>query len=513
MADSPETQPDPRAEIGASLTARTVYLIVGVYAALVFLPFLGDRVLTRHEVMITEPALNMIHHGHWLVPRAFGEIWVTKPPLLNWITAGLFGVFGFSEFAARLPAAASAIGLCLLVTLLSLRKLTPLAALFAGLVQATCIYAFMQGRLGEIDFPFALLVAGLHGILYWHWADGYRRLPLARAVAFHVLLGLAVLAKGPLAVALLGAGLLAYCWLNRSVGPLRDLVLTPAAPLSILIAGSWFGAVYALAGNEALARWAYGYASRAAGLHHLGSSPPWLYLISIPWLIAPWVIVFVLGWKKLWTASVEERRPDERYLWAWFVGGLILLTLMAFKHKHYCIPILPPLSILAGRLLAAHTVWRGRFARDFFVVTFVVILGVFLVVGGWVMPRRDHRVGTVEFLHEVVRQLPAGETLYLVGLEQTFVYPYLEHPAEYISLRPARRGAGPDFEPLKARLREAGDRGLLLMTFRRHVDGVGRQTGLVLDELAVEPVRKKHPEPETLVVGRARLAAVPPAED
>ena len=39
----------------------------------------------------------------WLVPHVNGHVRLEKPPLAYWLTAISFRVFGFNEFAGRLP--------------------------------------------------------------------------------------------------------------------------------------------------------------------------------------------------------------------------------------------------------------------------------------------------------------------------------------------------------------------------------------------------------------------------
>ena len=88
---------------------------VALYAAGVFLPFLGARTLTPHEVMVSHPALRILEDGHWIVPRFASGFWLDKPPLVNWLTAACFAIVAdsaSSPHACRLRL--SAVGLCVL---------------------------------------------------------------------------------------------------------------------------------------------------------------------------------------------------------------------------------------------------------------------------------------------------------------------------------------------------------------------------------------------------------------
>lgn len=473
-----------------------MYVIVTLYAAAVYLPFLGSsRILTSHEVIVTQPALEMLHDGHWIVPHYAGQIWVSKPPLVSWLTATCFAVFGgFDEFAARLPAALSAIGLCLLMAVLANRFINAHAALWAGLIQATSVYMYMQGRLGEIDLPFALILAGTHAVLLWNWGTGRTDLPLRAAVLFHALAGLAVLAKGPLAVALLAATVAAFCLVQRSVRPVVAVLWTPAVAVFLVVGLSWWAAVWAMEGDVALESWYYTNVARFAGEHVQGSQSALVYLEAVPWLTLPWSIAIVIRIRRLYRDAKRPEHHDQRYLWAWFFGGMVVLLISAMKHKHYAIPMLPPLSILAAKLFAEDipkfrpAVWRGT------VIGFIAALIGFNIVGGYVMPRRDHRAPTVEFVRERTSAVPPDTRLCVVGLDQSFVFPYIEHAWEGFV----------EIEPLKELIEQSGSTPVWILTAHKYLRK-GAEHGIVIEERHSEPVRRKYPKPATLVLGPARL--------
>lgn len=484
------------------LWTRLLLLIVFLYAAVIYLPFLGSaRILTRHEVLLAHPAMRMLSEGSWLVPRYASRVWVDKPPLVTWVTAGLFAVSGgFNEFAARLPAALSAIGLCLIVTVLTRRFFDAKTALLAGLMQATFTYMFMQGRLGEIDMPFALFVVGALSVLVWHWGTGVMTLPLTSAMAFHTLAGLAVMTKGPLALGFFGMMVLCYCRARRSWQPLKSVLYTPAIACFFVIGFWWYVVAMTRVADTAMERWSYNNIARFLGLHHLGSQSFFLYFYTLPWLVLPWGALLFLHARRL---VADARRPDaylDRLIWSWFLGGLAILLLSAFKHKHYAIPILPPLTILCAKLAMEDL---PRIRPHGLRVLVCVLIGapiVFGIVGGVVMPRRDHRVVTVEFLRDAIAQVPPGEDLCLVGLAQSSVYPYVHHACLYADTP----------EEIQNALSNAAGKPLWILTFHKNIE-IGEQYGLSLDVVAREPVRKKYALPDTLVLGRAVHVATRPA--
>lgn len=172
--DSHTPVPDETSKPAGPLSLSSVLVIVVLCAGAIYLPFLGSsRTLTRHEIDIVQPASRMLAGADWLVPLYEGHPRVHKPPLVTWLTVPVFALAGgFNEFAAQPPAALSAIGLCVLVSVLAWRFYGPTTGLLAGFVQATCVYAQTQGRLAESDMTLVLLVSGVHAVLAWRWRSG-----------------------------------------------------------------------------------------------------------------------------------------------------------------------------------------------------------------------------------------------------------------------------------------------------------------------------------------------------
>ncbi len=490
------------AAVGESRTpARGLVLVAGV-AALAYLPFLGTgRTLTDHEVMVSQPALQLLEDGQWIVPRYANQWWLDKPPLINWVTAGFFAAAGgFGEWPARLPAALSGVGLAVLVAWLGGRLYGARSGLWAGLVQATIVAGFIQARLGEIDMPFTLLVTGAHAALLIGWQRGDWVLRPVPAALFHLLTALAVLAKGPIGAVLPGLTVLGMCSAMQSSRPLRSVLLTPWIVVFVVIAGGWHVAAYAVAGDEALRQWVYNNLARFAGGHHLRGKGLLFYFYTVPWLMLPWTFVLIGGARRLRQDVCRAGASAERFLWAWFIAGFVFLTISRFKHHQYCLPLLPPLCLLSGRLVVE---WIDRWrphARRIAVGTVAAMLVAFLVVGGYVMPRRDHRRTTVEFVQALGQHVPAGRTVYVTGLGLSHVYPYLTYrPIAHLFL-PAE---------IEAAMKDLPEEPLWVLTRRQYVWRAERH-GLRVEAIASEPPRKKKGVGDQgLVLARITRAQVP----
>ena len=101
---TPELQSAP---VGA------LFLIVLLFAAPVYLaciispPSLMDDV----DAVQAQIARNMLTSGDWVTARLDGVLYLEKAPLIYWLIAGSYKVFGVHDWAARIPIALSAIAL------------------------------------------------------------------------------------------------------------------------------------------------------------------------------------------------------------------------------------------------------------------------------------------------------------------------------------------------------------------------------------------------------------------
>lgn len=211
--------------------------VVAVASAMLFIA-LGDHPLFNpDEGYYAEPSREMLETGNWLTTTLNYAVRYTKPPLYYWASAGAMAVFGPTEFAARFWSAVCAVILigatyCLVNRFVGLR-----AALIASTVLVSSPLFVALGRHALSDMPLSLLIAG--GLFCFFRAYAERK----RGFIWfgYTSLALAVLAKGPVGVALPVLVLLAYHLLRRN---LKDAFLFYKPHLGALLVAAialpWF---------------------------------------------------------------------------------------------------------------------------------------------------------------------------------------------------------------------------------------------------------------------------------
>ena len=159
-------------------------------------------------------------------------------------------------------------------------------------------------------------------------------------------------------------------------------------------------------------------------------------ILSYAWLVPtgtlPWFPFAVVGIAWAWRAGAM-RRPGNVVLVCWFVCGVAVCTVIAFKVLHYVLPAIAPVIVLAAfgfdRLLVR---WeRGRAKSSRVAAGRWALIGWFGVAAvGWgvwnglVLPRRDRGHEVERFAAAVDAAVPIDQTVYLyrVGEDRTSWY-------------------------------------------------------------------------------------------
>src|SRR6516225_11905974 len=130
-------------------TSLRYQIIVALVAALIFLgcmispPSLMDDV----DAVQAQIARNMLTSGDWVTARLDGVPYLEKGPLIYWLIAFSYKIFGAHDWAARIPVALSAVALCWLTAAMGIWAFGKRAGFYAGLIMATCVGLFLFTRI------------------------------------------------------------------------------------------------------------------------------------------------------------------------------------------------------------------------------------------------------------------------------------------------------------------------------------------------------------------------------
>src|SRR5258708_31091574 len=152
-------------DAGDYLTSKSwrVYLTVLAVAGAIYLgccvspPSLMDDV----DAIQAQIARNMLTSGDWVTARLDGVPYLEKAPLIYWIMAIFFKLFGLHDWAARIPIALSVMSLAWLTAAFGNWAFGRRAGLYAGLCVGSCIGLFLFTRIliPDVMLPFTIALA------------------------------------------------------------------------------------------------------------------------------------------------------------------------------------------------------------------------------------------------------------------------------------------------------------------------------------------------------------------
>ena len=206
------------------------FLVVIIWAA-IYLPALGLFEIKGEEGRRILPAITMLDTGNYVVPKVGGMWYFSKPPLVNWLIAGSFKLFGVrNEWTARLPSALCVLAVALAFVTVARTALGQQGSTIAALVWLTNLGILEKGRLIEIEALYVSLCA-LAIVCWVSWWTQQRSPWLSWTVPW-IFLGLGWLAKGPTLLVFFYAVVLAVIFCSASRAGCDQAGDTPAATIS-----------------------------------------------------------------------------------------------------------------------------------------------------------------------------------------------------------------------------------------------------------------------------------------
>src|SRR5829696_10025077 len=130
------------AAVDPRLRLPSLALVILLPAALIY-PSLNFHLLEPDEGRYAQIGREMFLRGDWVVPHLQGEPYLDKPPLMYWLVALSYKLFGVQSWAARLVPALAVHGTILLTYLFGRRLLGERAA-----VRGAVLLALMPGLVG-----------------------------------------------------------------------------------------------------------------------------------------------------------------------------------------------------------------------------------------------------------------------------------------------------------------------------------------------------------------------------
>ncbi|MBC6417706.1 MAG: glycosyltransferase family 39 protein [Prochloron sp. SP5CPC1] len=336
---------------------------------LAFLWHLGSTGLVDEtEPLFAEAARQMTVTGDWVTPYFNGETRFDKPPLIYWLMAIAYQLFGVNEWAVRLPSAIGAIALMsfgfytLLATQDNKSKpksflLPCIGAALIALNSQTIVWA----RTGVSD----MLLTSCMGISLLSFFLGYTfkdnitkkswEAPFWYLVCY-IFLALSVLTKGPVGIVLPGLIIISFLlYTGNLTKVIKEMEIIKGLIIFMVMTLPWYILVIRQHGWD--------YINSFFGYHNFqrftevvnGHGASWYFYFLvvlvgfIPWSIyLPVAILRVKFWHRSWWCQQPRGSQLSLFAFFWFSGIFIFFTIAVTKLPSYTLPLLPASAILVA---------------------------------------------------------------------------------------------------------------------------------------------------------------------
>jgi 4-amino-4-deoxy-L-arabinose transferase-like glycosyltransferase len=317
-------------------------------------------------------ARNMLSSADWVTARLDGVAYLEKPPLIYWMIALSYRIFGVHDWAARLPLAISAVILCWVTYRFARWAFGQEAGLYAGITLATSVGLFLFTR---ILIPDAALTLAITSAM-WAWLALLEPDRPQAALAWSLMLGLSLgaglLLKGLIAAVFPAMAALSYMALTRQLFSRmswRRLHLGLTVAVALAIAMPWhvlailrnppYFAFSMHSGPNEYHGFFWFYFINEQLLRFLNLRYPrdyntvprlWFWLLNLVWIF-PWSVYLpsVRG-LSCRPASRAERTQLMAVCW---LGAVMLFFTFSTTQEYYSMPIYPALAVLVGSAISA----------------------------------------------------------------------------------------------------------------------------------------------------------------
>ncbi len=214
---------------------------IGVLAALLFIPFLGNvHLFDWDEINFAESAREMIVSGNYLSVQINFIPFTEKPPLFFWMQVLSMKIFGVNEFAARFPNAICGIFTLVVIFRIGKQIFNEQFARNWVMIYLGTFVTFIYFKSGIID-PWFNLFIFLAIYNFYNLTIPHKEKRNKLAILTGLYLGLAVLTKGPVAILISLLVYIVIVLLNRfrffiNIKEFLIIFIT-----TLLVCFTWFG--------------------------------------------------------------------------------------------------------------------------------------------------------------------------------------------------------------------------------------------------------------------------------
>ncbi|MBY0450514.1 MAG: glycosyltransferase family 39 protein [Cyanobacteria bacterium] len=296
------------------------------------------------EPRYAEAAREMLESGNWVTPYFNYVVRFDKPIFFYWLIAGVYKIFGVSEYAARSVSALSATLIVFSMLGFGIIVKQARTGLLAAIMTASCLQVIGLSRMSITDMnlclwmtltSLSLLLVVLKGNRWW--------------IAAGFFAGIGVLTKGPVALVLPGGILLVYSALTQQLSQHFKTRFFPIALMMMLVISlPWYILAYQANGPDFLDALFLHNVTRFESTVSGHAQPIWFFAVVLILGFLPWTpFLLQASVRYLWpfrkTSGINSVTAFYSGLWAVLV--FLFFTVANTKLLTYILPMFPAVAL------------------------------------------------------------------------------------------------------------------------------------------------------------------------
>jgi len=327
----------------------SILMLCGLCLLLFFFR-LGDNPLWDvDEGMHAATSKDMVLTGDWVTTRVNGLNFYDKTVLFNWFAALSFVLFGFTEFAARMPAALLGLGTVLATYLLGRRMFGSTVGLLGGAVLATSPEFIVLSRTVMHDISLAFFIT--LGLSFFYRAYSLERRRAMNLFLFYASLGFAVLAKGPVGLLLPAMIVGLFLLIRGRLAFLKEMSLGRGVIIFLAVAAPW----YVLISMRNADYVSYFFLKQNLGnflskVHATHPRPFYFYIPALLGGMLPWSFFTPLAVYRSLRRGLNQMDDADLFLFLWFSAIFLFFSAANSKLETYILPAFPAVALLIAKI-------------------------------------------------------------------------------------------------------------------------------------------------------------------
>ncbi len=290
----------------------------------------------------------MNESGNYVTPHIKNTVYLEKPPLVSWVTAISFKIFGENDFASRLFAALSAWGCILLVYFIGRHFRDEKTGLYAAAILTISCFHFFLGRINILDMPLTFFICLSIWLGYLALKQQNQRYLF---YLFYFVCALTFLTKGLIGVVFPFAILIIWLIWTGQWRRIISLFSPVGILIFIVVVSPWI--ILAQKENPDFLWFFFvrEHFLRFTTKMHGKTEPFYFYLPIIVGGTLPWSVYLIKAWQHKTFKDSLFAKDENKLLVVWFLFIFLFYTVSSSKLATYVAPLFIPLALFSSCIL------------------------------------------------------------------------------------------------------------------------------------------------------------------